>query len=861
MKRFILIICILIPLINSYADVNIKGKVSDLDGTPLQGIMMRLYQGDKIKAFTNSRRDGTFLLKTDSIPLPAKISFASKNYAPSEIWIDNTSDSVFAILEPQQFMLQEVVVKVPHARLKGDTITYDVASYTNPSDRSIEDVIKKLPGIEVTENGTIIYDGEPINNFYIEGLNLMGNNYAVASQNISPGDISSISIYERHQSKKALKGISNTKSAALNLKLKKGRMLKPVGYANAGAGYGDGLLWTGQIYSMLISPSNQTIISAQGNNTGKNYINSDRKTSSPNPASSTFSMTPFGTPKIATQRYINNKSAYFTANSIFKLKDDLTFTVNSSYGLDHDGFDGASLTEYLASGRNDLLYEEKVDNSIKKHIVSASAKIEQNSDKIYIKDQFDFNGSFNHNDYGIVNSSAINQNLRNRNFNFSNDFNIIIRKGENVVNIKSETQYRNTPLSTISAYDPLAGTSSMYQNVEGKSFHNRETTGFSRKISRKSSVGTDITFQADYDSFLSYGIKSEDSPQCNDLSGHNIAASASPFYKYLMGRHSIILTIPIEWINLKYTDIVNEATHRFNKIYINGDLDIFIKMNQFNWLSLNAAWRHSTGDIRNFIENPVFTTFRSSRTLGNGALMQTLSKSASASYTHRNPIESFYLRGVFSFSRKESNYLSVYNVDQSGTSNSSLNSDTHTDISNLMINASKSINRIATRVSLNLTGVWIQRESMRSSSLIDISNSTYIATLSGETRQWNDRLSLSANISYSISHQSFGGAIPSNDLSELSFNGKISLFPMKKLEIYSRIFFNRSQLEENNFKSNLFIDAGIKYSVKKFDIELTACNLTDMRRYEYTLYQSLDLSTYSYSLRPMEAILSLRYNF
>ena len=89
-------------------------------------------------------------------------------------------------------------------------------------DRSIEDVIKKLPGIEVSETGVISYDGEPINNFYIEGLNLMGGNYAVASQNIKPQDVAAVSVYERHQPKKALKNVVESKSAALNLKLKKG---------------------------------------------------------------------------------------------------------------------------------------------------------------------------------------------------------------------------------------------------------------------------------------------------------------------------------------------------------------------------------------------------------------------------------------------------------------------------------------------------------------------------------------------------------------------------------------------------------------------------------------------------------------
>ncbi len=66
------------------------------------------------------------------------------------------------------------MVKAPERRVKGDTIVYDVAAMTKAGDRNIEDVIKKIPGIQVDDSGGISYDGEPINHFYIEGLDLMG---------------------------------------------------------------------------------------------------------------------------------------------------------------------------------------------------------------------------------------------------------------------------------------------------------------------------------------------------------------------------------------------------------------------------------------------------------------------------------------------------------------------------------------------------------------------------------------------------------------------------------------------------------------------------------------------------------------
>ena len=372
----------------------------------------------------------------------------------------------------------------------------------------------------------------------------------------------------------------------------------------------------------------------------------------------------------------------------------------------------------------------------------------------------------------------------------------------------------------------------------------------------------DLAFNIDHDSFNSLAFKGEETAGLNDISGHKLILSGSPYYKYVIyGKFIFSLTLPIEWRNQKYTDLASGKVYRHDKPYVNANLSMTYKFNQFNDITLEGAWKHDTGDISNFIENPVYTTFRNITTMGNGELKTTLSKSASLNYSRRDIMNGFYLRGMLSYNRSTTNSLPVYDVSQEGTSSSSLNKQTHTSITNFMGTAIKHLNNIHSRLSLNLTGVWMQRESMRSSNLIDIKNSSYIVTFTGETDQLNDRLSLAANLSYSLNRQTFGGFMPANNLSEYSVNGSLSFFPIKKLEIYGKVFYNRSQISEDNYKSNLFVDAGIKYSIRKFDIELTGRNLTNMKKYEYTIYNALDITTYSYSLRPIEGVLSVRYNF
>ena len=70
--------------------------------------------------------------------------------------------------------LKEVVVKSHRLKQSSDTLIYSVAGFRQKQDRSIADVIAKMPGLEVNPNGVITFQGTAINKFYIEGMDLMG---------------------------------------------------------------------------------------------------------------------------------------------------------------------------------------------------------------------------------------------------------------------------------------------------------------------------------------------------------------------------------------------------------------------------------------------------------------------------------------------------------------------------------------------------------------------------------------------------------------------------------------------------------------------------------------------------------------
>ncbi len=846
--------------------VSLAGEVTDLEGKKLAGIIIRLYkaEGKTPVAFTMSDQAGNFRLKHDTLRYPVKLVFMSSKYAREEVTLERKVEPLTVKLRPESYELTEVTVKAPHTRVKGDTITYDVNAFKGKGDRSIEDVIKKLPGVSVENDGTIYYNDEPINNFYIEGLNLMGNNYAVASQNINPDDISSISIYENHQSKKVLKDIKDSKNAALDLKLKKGRMLKPLGYITAGAGYGDDLLWTGNLYTMLISPVNQTIISAKGNNAGNVYSPLDRK-SGAGIAYGLFDFMPFGVPGITKNRYMDNRSAYATANTLFKLKNEMTVTVNSSYAYEHDRYDNSVQTEYLTPGESAINYSQSSTSSLFHHNAGVGIKLEKNQDRFYFLEQLSFRGLFNDHHYDVVAGNAVRQKLRNHDFRVSNTLKTAFRRGHSVYEISSITNLKNTPVNNISAFNNNGNECFMTQNFKGLSLQNSESTSLSWIMGNHFIAGTDINFEALYDKIHSVGRYDDKTFAGNDISGFKIDTKISPYVKFTSRNKKLILNLsmPVDIFNIRYHDIISDNVYRHNRPYLSPRLSAIWKVTRLLILDMAAGRRHKIGNIEDFIVNPVYTTFRTLRTMGNGSLFRSNSNYVEGMIFYRSPLAGISGRLSGGYSRSNTNSISVYNVGANGsqTSSSSLEIMNKSDNSNLMFNLTKRVHEWSSSFSIAGSGMWQQRKRIRGGIEINATSAVYTATVKAETTQWNGRIIADASCVYSRINQSFGGMMVKVGLNNVNVNGRVAVFILPDFEIYCRGSLDRADLAGGGYKSNLFVDGGARYKMRKFELELSGMNLTNIKRYEYSVYSTLDVITNSYRLRPIQGILTLKYNF
>lgn len=208
--------------VSSKDGVIIDGVIKDTRGRPVELVTVIASPANASKtilasAFTDE--GGKFhmplICEYDSLILKA----SSVEIAPVQIVIPNRSGKYDIIVENRTVELKEVVVKSKKIYSQGDTINYNVGSFLSQTDQSIADVLKKMPGISVSDAGQISYQGKPIKKLYIEGLDLMKGHYGITTNNLDPNNISSVQVLENHQDIRALKGLRPEEQASINLRL------------------------------------------------------------------------------------------------------------------------------------------------------------------------------------------------------------------------------------------------------------------------------------------------------------------------------------------------------------------------------------------------------------------------------------------------------------------------------------------------------------------------------------------------------------------------------------------------------------------------------------------------------------------
>ena len=362
------------------------------DDAPLSGVLCRLYgEGDALVGYAITGDQGQAELTiSESV---SRLSVTLMSYKSAEVRRDRLrcGSELVLRLKPSATKLPEVFAKAPPVVAYKDTVSYDVSSFRVKSDRSIGDVLRKLPGVEVGNSGDIKYQGRAISHLYIEGQDLLENRYNLATQNLPADAIAGVDVMERHTHERILKKRSDSKDVAMNLRLSKDYKARPFGEVSVGAGLAPLLLET-KVSTTLVRRRLQSMLIGSGNNTGQDVEQLFGGVSTiydllyrPTPASP-FLTTDFPTDiPLPLVRYRFNESGAASLNHLFILSPVRSLRVSATGVADRQHRRRMEDNRY--GGEDPWEYREQSCGKRRYFRLSPSIYYEHNSDNVYLSDK------------------------------------------------------------------------------------------------------------------------------------------------------------------------------------------------------------------------------------------------------------------------------------------------------------------------------------------------------------------------------------------------------------------------------------------------------------------------------------------
>ena len=223
-----------------FAQVKVQGIVKDSLGAPLElaNIIAINQQTNKLDSYAITDSNGRYFLTLSKESLyKIQVSYIGMKTAQAEIVTASEDiNKDFTLVNDSSLDEVEIKYQMP-VTIKNDTIIYDADSFKTGSEKKLEDVLKKLPGVEIDDDGQIEVEGKKVSKVMVEGKDFFDGDSKLASKNIPSNAVDKVEVLKNYSEINQLSGVTNNQdNVALNIRLKKGKDKFWFGDITAGAG-------------------------------------------------------------------------------------------------------------------------------------------------------------------------------------------------------------------------------------------------------------------------------------------------------------------------------------------------------------------------------------------------------------------------------------------------------------------------------------------------------------------------------------------------------------------------------------------------------------------------------------------------
>ena len=236
--RFKISFILFLTITISFGQIKIKGIVSDSLEIPLEAASIVAINkiSNALETYALTDEKGYYKLDVKE-STSYKIQVSSLGLITINDIIETSKEDITKNYSLRaDIILDEVIVKLP-IEVRGDTLIYNADSFKSGSERKLEDIIDKLPGVEINDSGQIEVEGKVVNKLMVNGKDFFDGDTKVGTKNIPSSAVDKIQVLRNYSEVGQLSGVrSSQDNFAINIKLKEGKESFWFGNVTAGAG-------------------------------------------------------------------------------------------------------------------------------------------------------------------------------------------------------------------------------------------------------------------------------------------------------------------------------------------------------------------------------------------------------------------------------------------------------------------------------------------------------------------------------------------------------------------------------------------------------------------------------------------------
>lgn len=844
MQRLLYTILYVVLAVHASAQTMVTGRVTDMQNKPVSNVIVKLVSGSKTLAFTSSNAQGEYSLEVKNAPsgeVTLQFTHISYEKESKRVTLRDKVTKLDMILTPKSISLKRVTVKPDPLRQRGDTLSHNLASFLGKGDVTLEDGLKRLPGVDVAQSGAISYMGKPISQFNIEGLDMLGGKYNLATRNIPADYVTQVEIVRNHHRRRVEKDVPSNE-VSMNIRLSNKAKFKPFGQEEAGAGYmkdgNDRLQALLGVTGMMFTGKFQTICSLKGGNY-KGFARADMidhfgGSDVTTPATSLFGGFDGGAPPQG--EYLYQRNGMATLNGIHKLDSATTVKVNADYSYHRATHDIRQSSTYLTGTGDYVTVSEQTSPLTKVHLPKLTVNYLKNADRVYLSETFVVKGKFEQNEGAVMaNQQLVEQRRKTSSFEVGNDLFWMGRTEKGTRrHVNASVSFKRTPTLRLSfvndgrGYGQTAQSSTLSMNV-GSSFN--------IPIGKVFRLSLPVRVSAIYDDVETSRVATG---EVNDIRGWSFTPSVNPGFEIHSRNRRFYLSAGLgAALKGLYYNKLN-----YTKPVLNPSMGINYTFSANSKLQFSTGYTTSIGDMMTLLTEPMQVDYRSVRT-SSGIIGEQDTWHTSGDWKWQLPMQYFTLSLAASHSEGKRNTLYSQSVSGIDISSSALQRDTRSRSTNFSVSSTKNFPSIFTKLGADASYGFGDSEQAVNANIIKVRSNNY--DLHGNASvtpiQW---LELRYDIRYGWSRSRYSEK--SNTVTSLTHSGAIHVFPIATLDLSLDYDHVRRQITTDQYKRMSLFNASAQYKRKQCVLRLELTNLLNQRSYSYTVFDGINTYTYDYGL-------------